>query len=102
MCSAIWQCSIHLPGLVISTSRSTVDPAGTSGILPEEILHRVAVHRDDEEALAVNVDRMLHRVENSRVIHQPNANEVAGVKAPPDVHVLAMRRGVAEHPPQLA
>src|SRR5207247_2181642 len=32
MCSAIWQCSIHLPGFDISTSTSTTKPVGTSTV----------------------------------------------------------------------
>ena len=31
-CSAIWQCAIHVPGLVISTRSSTVEPFGISTV----------------------------------------------------------------------
>src|SRR5918993_997317 len=31
-CSAMWQCAIHRPGLVMSSSRSTVSPVRTSTV----------------------------------------------------------------------
>ena len=66
-CSAMWQCIIQSPGLVISTRKSTVDATGTMAVSFHtrlRILH--PVHLGHQETLAVYVDRMIHRVDECR------------------------------------
>ena len=92
MCSATWQCSIHLPGFDSSSSTSATKPVGTSTVsFHTRLLVRHAVDRQDEKPLAVDVDRVLHRVQRAAVVDQPQLHDVADAEAPVDVHVLARR-----------
>ena len=64
MCSAIWQCSIHLPGFGNSSRTSVTKPVGTSTVsFHTRCVVRHAVDRQHQEPLAVDVDRVLHRVQ---------------------------------------
>ena len=70
-------------------------------VLPDEILAPHAVAGQDEKALAVQVNRMGHRVARRRVVEDSELHHVAATKAPVDVHVLLARRRIAEHPGDL-
>ena len=59
--------AIHVPGFDSSSRISTVAARRQQhGVLPGQVLVRHAVHRQHQEALAVKVDRVLHRVEAPR------------------------------------
>ena len=57
-CSAMWQCSIQRPGFDISTSSSTVSPAGMIAVsFHTRFSFGTPSRLEHEEALAVQVDR---------------------------------------------
>ena len=100
MCSAMWQCSIHLPGFDNSTSTSTTKPVGTSTVsFHTRFSFGTPFDRHDEKSLAVDVDRVLHRVQRASIVDQAQLRHIADAEAPVDVHVLATRRSVAQDPP---
>ena len=102
-CSAMWQCSIHRPGLDGSSRISTVATRRHQhGVLPDQVLVGHAVHRQHQKPLAVQVDRVLHGVERSaRWFTRSDPHRLATAKAPVDVHVLPAGGRVAQDPAHL-
>ena len=101
-CSAMWQCSIHGPGFDISTRRSTAAPARHKDrVLPGRVVGRDPVHRQDQEPLAVEVDRVLHRVQRLPDVHQPDADQVTLPEPPVDLVVLLAGGVVPQGPLRL-
>ena len=55
----------------MSTSSSTVSPGGNDRrVLPDEIIARHAVAREHKEPLAVQMDRMIHRMAGRRIVDE--------------------------------
>ena len=80
-CSAMWQWSIHAPGLEASISRSTVEPTGMIAVsFQTRFVRRHAVAGHDQHALAVQVDRVLHRVERAWVVEDPELHDRAPLR----------------------
>ena len=93
MCSATWQCSIHLPGFVTSSSTSADEARRQQHrIFPDEVVVRHPIHRQHQESLAVNVNGVLHGVQRAAIVDQPKLDHVADAESPVDVHVLAAGR----------
>src|SRR5687767_3093500 len=67
-------------------------------IFPHQVLIRHAIHRRDGEALAVNVNRMLHGVQRAAVVDQTQLDDVADAEAPADVHVFAGGAALPQNP----
>ena len=64
----MWQWIIHSPRFDATISRSTVDPhRHQHRVLPREIAVLDPVARQHQKALAMQVDRMVHRMKRIRV-----------------------------------
>src|SRR5437870_4132642 len=66
------------------------------GVLPGQIIVRRAVHRQDQESLAMEVNRVLHPVQHRARVVDPQFDDLAPVEAPPDVHVLRSEEHTSE------
>ena len=86
MCSAMWQCAIHRPGLVTSNRMSTVCPvADQDGVLPDQVgLGRAVAGQDQEASGAVQVERVVHRVVGVHLVDQPDLHPVPDGEPPVD------------------
>src|SRR5207245_7518220 len=52
------------------------------GVLPGQVRVRHAVAREHQEALAVEMDGMAHRVHRLRIVEQPDLDDVATLEPP--------------------
>ena len=72
-------------------SISIVEPTGTMAVSFQTRLSTLhAVHRQDEEALPVNVDRVVHRVEGVWGVEDSDLHHVTHREAPVDILVLPL------------
>ena len=104
VCSAMWQCAIHSPGLATSSRMSTVSPAVRSTVsFQTRFLFRLLVSCEDEEvAGSMNVERVMHRVIGIHLVDQRDLHPVADGERPTHGAILGTSLPVDELPDHVA